>query len=521
MPFSIKKVLSARFLALVLCLCAVIPLLTACRGKEPLPSSSHDVMTFADSASSLRALIDPSSEIRGVYIATVYNIDYPSKPDLSADKLKAELDEILDTAAAAGLNTVCFQVRPACDALYKSDIFPVSESLSTRGYLTFDPLAYLVEQAHQRNIFVHAWVNPLRVTLGTQSKPQTNPQLLPNGSPAKEHPEWTVAYADGRLYFDPAIPEVRRLIADGVREIVENYNVDGILFDDYFYPYPVTDESGITAGFDDTSSYKKYGGDLSLADFRRNNINEMIRLVYNTVKEVSDTVQFGVAPFGIWQNDNGENGGSATRGLESYKTIYCDPIAWAKGGYVDYIAPQIYWRFSTSVAPYDELVRWWNRALDGTGVHLLVSHGAYNYEEWTSPSGEMKQQIEYARSKITYRGSLFYGYDEIHKNLHAIKAELTDVYADNVIYTDPSPTGMGVQITSPANGSCISDAVVYLIGMSSPDTALTVNGKRVERARGGYFSLRATLKEGENIFRFEQGGQVYTYTIYRSLQNGQ
>ncbi len=505
----------ARLLAIVLCFCALTSLLVSCKRNEPLPSYPHEELTLQAPASGLRAIIDPSSEVRGVYIATVYNIDYPSKTNLPAAALQAELDGIIDTVASAGLNTVYFQVRPVCDALYKSELFPVSEALTTSGKLTFDPLGYLVEAAHQRNIFVHAWVNPLRVTLGTETKPQTDPALLPAGSPAKEHPDWTVAYADGRLYFDPALPEVRQLIADGVREIVENYNVDGVLFDDYFYPYPVTDEDGITAGFDDAASYAKYGGGRSLGDFRRDNVNQMIRLVYDTVKSVSEDVQFGVAPFGIWQNDNGRNGGSATRGMESYKSIYCDPIAWAEGGYIDYIAPQIYWRFSTSVAPFDELVRWWNRALDGTGVDLLISHAAYSYEDWLSPSGEMKKQIEYARDKITYRGSIFYGYAEIRENLHAITDELTDVYADSVIYSDPSPTGMGVQITSPVSGSTVHNAQVRLFGISSPDTPLTVNGEAVERSRGGYFVITAILKRGENVFVFEQDGQAYTYTIHR------
>ena len=510
-----KHRLLARFLAFVLCFCALLPLLSSCKKNTTLPSCPHAQLTDQGAASQLRSIIDPSSEVRGVYIATVYNIDYPSKTNLSADALQAELDEIIETTAAAGLNTIYFQVRPSCDALYNSELFPVSESLTTSGKLTFDPLAYLVDAAHQRNIFVHAWVNPLRVTLGTETKPQTDPSLLPDGSPAKEHPEWTIAYADGRLYFDPALPEVRQLIADGVREIVENYNVDGVLFDDYFYPYPVTDENGITQGFDDAASFEKYGDGRTLGDFRRDNVNEMIRLVYDTVKSVSTDVQFGVAPFGIWQNDNGKNGGSATRGLESYKSIYCDPIAWAEGGYVDYIAPQIYWRFSTSVAPYDELVRWWNRALDGTGVDLLISHAAYNYEDWSSPTGEMKKQIEYARDKITYRGSIFYGYDEIRTNLHAITEELTDVYADSVIYLDPSPSGMGVQITSLADGSTVTDANVRLFGLSSPDTALTVNGEPVERSRGGYFVISVALKKGENVLVFEQDGQAYTYKIYR------
>ena len=161
-------------------------------------------------APALMALIDPASEVRGVFIASIYNIDFPTKADLSAAALKKEIDSILDTMEEAGLNTVYFQVRPACDALYKSDIFPVSRALSTNGKLVMDPLSYMVEQAHRRNIFVHAWVNPLRVSTGSEAKPNVNVADLPDGSPVKEHPEWAVAYADGRLYFDAAADRRRR-----------------------------------------------------------------------------------------------------------------------------------------------------------------------------------------------------------------------------------------------------------------------------------------------------------------------
>ncbi len=502
-----------RLCALALTLMFCLPFFAAC-GEETVPPDISLAPAGSDNgAVYLRALIDPASEVRGVYIASVYNIDFPSRANLSAAALKAELDGILNTAADAGLNTVFFQVRPTADALYDSDIFPVSTVLFTNGKLSFDPLSYLIEQAHKRNIFVHAWVNPLRVTAGSAANPKTNIADLPAGSPAKAHPEWTVAYADGKLYFDAGYPEVRQLVADGVAEIVRKYNVDGILFDDYFYPYPVS-ENGVTVGFDDSASYALYGGNMPRGDWRRQNINQMIELVYDTVHNISEDVRFGVAPFGIWQNDDGKNGGSATRGLESYSAIYCDPVSWARGGYIDYIAPQLYWRFSTAVAPYGELVRFWNRMLDGTGTDLLISHAAYNYDEWSDPAGEMSEQIRYARTALTYRGSIFYGYDEIRRNLHTIADELSAAYAEKIIYTDPSPTGIGVQILSPAEGSYISENSVSITGTSSPDKPLTVNGSPVSRTRGGHFTLQADLKSGENVFVFVHGEQTYTYVIH-------
>jgi len=463
----------------------------------------------------IRPLIDPANEVRGVFIATVYNIDFPSKPDLSAEQLRAELDAILTNVESAGLNTIYFQVRPSCDALYKSDIFPVSASLSTTGTLVMDPLAYLVEEGHKRNIFVHAWVNPMRVTLGSASSPKTDVNQLPEGSPVRHHPDWVLPYADGKLYLNPGIPEVRKLISDGVREIVQNYNVDGVVFDDYFYPYPVKTSSGSIADVDDSESYKKYGGTLSLADWRRDNVNRMIQSVYETVKGVHEEILFGVNPFGIWQNDDGKNGGSATKGTESYSAIYCDPVAWAQGGYVDYIAPQLYWRFSTTAAPFGELVRFWNRMLDGTGVDLLIAHAAYQYDGWTDPQGEISQQIQFARSELTYRGSIFYGYEEIRDNTASLRDELKAMFRDSILYTDPSPTGQPPSVSSPAAGTYINAANTYLIGSSSPDSLLTVNGVKVSRTRGGYFSHYVKLAEGENVFVLEQNGVRVTHTLYR------
>ena len=465
-------------------------------------------------APALMALIDPASEVRGVFIASVYNIDFPTKADLSAAALKKEIDSILDTMEEAGLNTVYFQVRPACDALYKSDIFPVSRALSTNGKLVMDPLSYMVEQAHRRNIFVHAWVNPLRVSTGSEAKPNVNVADLPDGSPVKEHPEWAVAYADGRLYLNPGIPEVRQLIADGVKEIVAGYDVDGVIFDDYFYPYPVTLSDGTVAIFNDDDSFAQYGGSMSRADWRRDNVNQMVKGCYDAVKSVSADVQFGVAPFGIWKNDDGKNGGSATRGMQSYFSIYCDPVAWAEGGYVDYLAPQIYWRFTTEVAPFAELTRWWNRVLDGTGVDLLVSHAAYNYDVWSSPEGEIAEQITFARSELTYRGSIFYGYDEIRRNAFSLRDELQEAYGSTIIYVDPSPTGETPSVSSPPSGTYVNASGTYLIGSSSPDKPLTLNGRKVSRTRGGYFSVYVDLAKGENTFVLEQDGVRYTHTVY-------
>ncbi len=371
------------------------------------------------------------SEMNGVWIASISNIDFPSRPDLSKSELMAELDAIVETVADAGLDTIFFQVRPSSDALYKSEIFPVSRYLSGEGKLTLDCLEYIIEAAEKKDIKVHAWINPLRVAVGGTTDD------LKDGNPAKDNPRWCVKYSDGKIYYDCGIPEVRELIAEGVREIVENYDVAGIVFDDYFYPYPYyeTDDAGnrVVAAFSDSDTFNEYGTDYDdIGDWRRDNVNSLVKLCYETVKNADKNCIFGVSPFGIWKNGYGDESGSATRGSQSYFDIYCDSVKWAQEGYVDYLAPQLYWTADNTAASYTALTAWWSAVLAETDVPLLISHAAYRYSEWEEPSGIMLSQVENAKTYEVYKGSIYYGYEEISKNTFGITDELKKLYsADN------------------------------------------------------------------------------------------
>lgn len=364
-----------------------------------------------------------SEKINGVWIASVGNIDFPSKADLGEEELRAQLDSIVATVKEMGLNTVFFQVRPACDALYKSEFFPVSKYMSSDGTLSLDALSYLTEKAHLEGISVHAWVNPLRVATGGTV------ESLSEKSPARLHPEWCVTYADGKIYFDCGIPEVRDTVAQGVREIVENYDVDGVVFDDYFYPYPVYGDDGAIVDFADDASYGKYGGDYDTkGDFRRDSVNKLVKSVYDAVKAADGDCLFGVAPFGIWKNGYGGEEGSKTAGSQSYYDIYCDTVAFIKGGFVDYIAPQLYWRNEEKAAPFEPLCDWWADVTENSDVGLIICHGAYRYGDWENPEGTMRGQVEYAKGKSHYFGSVFYGYGKICENTCGLKEEIKSLY---------------------------------------------------------------------------------------------
>ncbi|MBQ4121230.1 MAG: family 10 glycosylhydrolase [Clostridia bacterium] len=336
------------------------------------------------------------TEMRAVYVASAYNLDFPSRPGLSKAVLQKEIDEIVTEAANAGMNTVFFQVRPASDALYRSEIFPVSRYLaaSEGGALALDALGYLIESAHAKGIKVHAWINPFRVRSASESD-----AVLSKNNPAKKNPALTFT-VEGAVYYNPALSAVHSLIIEGVREILKNYDVDGILFDDYFYPENITDEDA-----KDYAAYQKAGGFLSLGDFRRENINALIESVYRAVKKEKPNCLFGVSPRGVWRNAEDDPSGSDTRGGAAYDAIYCDALAWVKGGYIDYLSPQIYWSFDHKAAPFATLADWWNKALSKSGVKLCVSLASYSL-----PKEEIARQREYLAALSQYGGFALYRY---------------------------------------------------------------------------------------------------------------
>lgn len=371
-----------------------------------------------------------------LWIASVANLDFPTKAGLSADEQKAELDSIIANAVKMNMNSIIFQVRPCSDALYKSKLFPTSEYLTGKQGAPlvdgFDPLQYMIDECHARDIELHVWLNPYRITTGaTAEKPKHDLSVLCDSHPARLHPEYTVAYADGKLYFNPGIPEVRKLIVDGIIELVENYDIDGVHFDDYFYPYPArkeVDGVSVLCEYNDKKEYEQYGNGLSLGDWRRENVNVLIKDCYDAIKARKENVSFGISPFAIWKNKSAEcPEGSDTRGLECATELYADAIAWIKGKYVDYICPQIYWTFETSYARFDTLLDWWCGAVEGTGVKLYVGHGVYRVEQEGWEPNEIPNQIKACKEAENCDGSVFFGYPNIRKNAVGIIEKLAEL----------------------------------------------------------------------------------------------
>ncbi len=309
-------------------------------------------------------------DFRGVWVSTVYGLDYPSSPTVSSADLKSQADEILDNCQEMGMTAVILQVRPSADALYESSIYPWSKYLTGSQDKApadnFDPLSYWVQAAHARGLELHAWINPYRAAVS-----KSDYDSLSAASPVKTHSDWVYEY-NGSYYFDPGIPEVRQMIVDGVREILDNYAVDGIHLDDYFYP-------GQGGTYDD-STFAAYGGGFTdKGDWRRHNNDLLIQSLYETVK--SEGKVFGVSPAGIWANKSSLALGSDTRGNQTYFSSYADTRKWVKEGWLDYICPQIYWSIGYEIADYEILANWWADVVKDTGVELYIGMADYRYAE--------------------------------------------------------------------------------------------------------------------------------------------
>lgn len=355
-----------------------------------------------------------NKDMRAAWITTVYNADWP-KIQGNINTQKNEMINILDNLKDAGINTVMFQARPKADALYRSNINPWSDVLTgTQGEDPgYDPLEFVIQEAHKRGMKVHAWLNPYRVTTSG-----TDLNRLSEKNPARQHPEWTLIN-DGRIYYNPDLPQVKQHIYDTVGEIVRNYNVDGIHFDDYFYPanYPLPEGES---------------RDGEVANSRRNHINEMIAGVKRTIKNIKPNVKFGVSPSGIWKNIDSDPSGSDTKGKESYYSDYADTLNWVNNNYIDYIVPQIYWNIGYKIADYSKLINWWSNKLDGKNVDLYIGHGIYK----DVIANEIDKQIDLNNQYQTIKGSVFYSTSDILFNRQGCRDKIKKSFENDTSFID-------------------------------------------------------------------------------------
>ncbi|HEY2329900.1 MAG TPA: family 10 glycosylhydrolase [Verrucomicrobiae bacterium] len=353
----------------------------------------------------------PAREFRAAWIATVANIDWPSKPGLPVAQQRAELTNLLDRAAQLHLNAVFFQVRSVCDAVYSSPLEPWSEYLTgVQGKMPqpfYDPLAFAIAEAHKRGLELHAWFNPFRAGHPESKSPPALNHVT------RTHPE-IIRHYGSQTWCDPGEPESQARAANAVLDVVKRYDVDGIVFDDYFYPYPEKNRDKEELDFPDNVSWQKHGphNGLSRDDWRRANVNQFIQKVSQSIKAAKPWVQFGISPFGVWRP--GVPAGISPKALDACGKLYADARLWLANGWVDYLAPQLYWPIAQREESFPALLQWWRQqnnqkhhvfaALNDAGVGTKFS------------ADEIARQIQAVRTQTSNGGEVHYHLRSITDN---------------------------------------------------------------------------------------------------------
>jgi uncharacterized lipoprotein YddW (UPF0748 family) len=351
----------------------------------------------------------PKRELRSTWLSTFLNLDWPSTATRTVQQVKDSVVRMLDLQQQTGINAIYFQVRNECDAVYPSSIEPWSASVTgTQGIAPpagFDPLQFMIDECRKRGLEIHAWFNPYRAVNNYNSIGS-----YASSHVANQHPEWLLAQGSLRI-LNPGIPAVRDYVLKVVMDVLRRYDVDGIHYDDYFYPYPGAGST--SAHFNDNATFATYArGFSNQNDWRRDNINLFIQRSYDSIKTVKPWVKFGVSPFGIWQNQRNDAAGSATNGLQSYSDIYADTKKWLQEGWVDYVTPQVYWSTGFSTANYSVLIPWWNN--NAYGRHVYIGHAVYKMNadadrdpNWYN-SSQINKQIRLNRTYSNIQGSTFF-----------------------------------------------------------------------------------------------------------------
>jgi uncharacterized lipoprotein YddW (UPF0748 family) len=364
----------------------------------------------------------PLYEFRGVWIATVDNIDWPAKKQYNVDSQKTEFIRQLDMHRSNGMNAVIVQVRPATDAFYPSPYEPWSQWLTGEQGKPpspyYDPLAFTIEESHKRGFEYHAWCNPYRANFSIGKASIAAAHIT------KLHPEWFLAYG-GTLYFDPGNIDGQAWVVNVISDIVKRYDIDAIHMDDYFYPYRIAGRE-----FPDSASYRKYGNGMGKDEWRRSNVDSIIYKLSLAIKNEKPWVKFGISPFGVWRNKSQDPDGSDTQaGATNYDDLYADILLWTKNKWIDYVTPQLYWEIGFKRADYTVLLDWWSK--HAYGRHMYIGHGIYRAFENNPPwkiKTQLPRQIEMLRKYPTIQGSVYFSSKTFYKNPNGWNDSLRNNY---------------------------------------------------------------------------------------------
>ena len=372
---------------------------------------------------SLFVAAQPKYEFRGVWIASVANIDWPKGGMTDPAAQRADFIRILDQHQRNGMNAMIVQIRPAADAFYPSPYEPWSEWLTgEQGKAPvpyWDPLAFMIEETHKRGMEFHAWLNPYRAvqTIGKSS--------IAADHITKRKPEWFLVYGD-KKYFDPGNKDAQQFVVKVVRDIVKRYPIDAIHMDDYFYPYRIAGKE-----FPDAASYARSGSRLNKEDWRRSNVDSIILAISKAIKEEKKQVRFGISPFSVWRNQDKDPRGSDSRaGQTNYDDLYADILLWLEKGWIDYVTPQLYLEIGHDKIAYEKLLDWWSK--NAFGKHIYIGHGIYRVDEktsvkWKNPT-ELPNQLKLLRQNPNVQGSIYFSSKSFDKNPNGWNDSLQNNY---------------------------------------------------------------------------------------------
>jgi len=368
------------------------------------------------------------NDFHATWISTVGNIDWPSRQAIGLPKLqRQEMCDMLDSLRAIGINAIIFQIRPTADAMYRSKMEPWSSWLTgkqgTWGQTPeYDPLAFTIQQAHQRGMVVHVWLNPYRITNGFGLDDLAKDHIY------FQHPEWFWRYGK-QWYFEPGLDETRKWLCDVVADVISRYDVQGIHMDDYFYPYHIEGEV-----LPDSACFAQHPrGYTNIEDWRRNNVNMAIREIHETIQRINPQVEFGISPFGVWRNQSQDLRGSDTREMTNYDDLYADILLWMEQGWITYVCPQLYWYIGQPGSDYATLVRWWSDAARQTGCKLLTGMAAYKQtHRWENPH-EIIDQLKLNRTIPEVRGEVYFSTKALLSNPYHLCDSLRTNYYINTL----------------------------------------------------------------------------------------
>ncbi len=401
---------------------------------------------------------NPKRELRGAWIATVANIDWPLKIGNSTQIQINDLTNQLDSLNAAGINAVFFQVRTECDALYKSNFEPWSYYLTGKqGQIPepfYDPLQIAITESHKRGMELHAWFNPYRAVRDTTL------YTLNKNHVAVQHPDWIVTSEKFKM-LDPGLPKVREHILNVMNDVLVNYDIDGIHFDDYFYPY------GPKISNEDSLTFLNFSRGITNIDaWRRDNINILMKDIYNIIKSKKPFVKFGISPFGIVRNEL-----AGTSGFNSFDIIYCDPLNWLDNKIVDYITPQVYWEIGHEKADYAKLVPWWAKIT--TERHLYIGHFSSKMaaSDYTGLKSELGNQIRLNRNTPNVLGSVYFSAKSIYGNWNGFSDSLKNDFYKHIAIPPQMEWIESTPPLNPENVHIVKTKLGILIDWNLPNAA--------------------------------------------------